>query len=55
MIVQSLGIEKVHVHSTRSTDDDEASLIIDRQNSLLAKRGARVQPSASLVKLLGDS
>ena len=42
-------------HSTRSTDDDEASLLIDRQNSLLAKRGAKVQPCASLLKLIGDN
>ena len=39
-------------HSTYSTDDDDASAIIDRQNALLSDRGARVQPTRRLVELL---
>ena len=50
-----LGL-KVHVagdaHSTVSTDDADASLIIERQNSQLAGMGAKVQSSAALVTLL---
>ncbi len=38
-------------HSTLSTDDDAAPVIIERQNRLLAERGATVQPTASLVEL----
>jgi nicotinamidase-related amidase len=51
-----LGL-KVYVaqdaHSTWSTDDDEASVIIDRQNALLAERGATIEATDALVELLG--
>lgn len=38
-------------HSTCSTDDDDASVIIDRQNALLADLGARVRATASIADL----
>ncbi len=40
-------------HSTRSTDDEDASLIIDRQNAQLAGKGTKVQSTASLLDALG--
>ncbi len=38
-------------HSTWSNDDDEAATIIQRQNNLLAERGAEVETITRLVEL----
>jgi len=39
-------------HSTLSTADDEAETIIDRQNKILAERGAAVQKTAEILERL---
>ncbi len=39
-------------HGTLSTEEDEASVIVERQNALLSDRGARIQATNSLVELL---
>lgn len=38
-------------HGTVSTDEDEASVIVDRQNALLSERGAQIQKTASILEL----
>ncbi len=41
-------------HSTWTTDQDEACAIVERQNTLLRHRGARLEPIRALVQWLSD-
>ncbi|MCZ6571067.1 MAG: isochorismatase family protein, partial [Deltaproteobacteria bacterium] len=41
-------------HSTWTTDQDEASAIVERQNTLLRHRGARIEPVRALVQWLSN-
>ena len=41
-------------HSTWTTDQDEASAIAERQNTLLGHRGARIEPIRALVQWLSN-
>ena len=41
-------------HSTWTTDLDEASAIVERQNTLLRHRGARIEPIRALVQWLSN-
>ena len=42
-------------HSTWTTEQDEASEIVERQNLLLKNRGARIEPVAALAQWLSSS
>jgi hypothetical protein len=41
-------------HMTWTTDQDEVSAIVERQNTLLRRQGARIKPIRALVQWLSN-